>query len=127
MDDAPGLEELEQEHGQAPAALDEVPELTHGEPFRGPLQRLDELGLCPFHVAAVDVLPLHGVGLSGRDQVPQEIAALSESDRVHFLTNEPVSISATQIRMQIETGAEVSTEAVPELVLKYIRKYSLYR
>lgn len=62
-----------------------------------------------------------------RDRVPKELVALAESNRVHFIPNKPVTVSATEIRQQLADGQEVSTDAVPELVLKYIGKYSLYQ
>jgi len=62
-----------------------------------------------------------------RNRVPVELVELAESDRVRFIPNEPVTVSATEIRQQLAGKQEVSTDAVPELVLKYIRKYSLYQ
>jgi nicotinate-nucleotide adenylyltransferase len=62
-----------------------------------------------------------------RDRVPPEIAALAAGERVSFIANEPETISATEIRHRLEQGLEVAAEMVPELVLKYMRKYSLYR
>jgi nicotinate-nucleotide adenylyltransferase len=62
-----------------------------------------------------------------RDRVPAELAALADTDRVHFIANEPVAVSATDIRHRLATGRPVSAAAVPKLVLQYISKYSLYR
>ena len=62
-----------------------------------------------------------------RDRAPVEIGALAESDRVTFVDNPPIPISATAIRERLESGQAVSPEVIPELVLEYIRKYSLYR
>ena len=62
-----------------------------------------------------------------RAQVPDDIAALAAGDRVHFVANRPEPISATQIRERINAGERVSSAVIPELVLQYIRKYSLYR
>jgi len=62
-----------------------------------------------------------------KDRVPREIAILAESDRVHFVANNPVEISATQLRQMIQDNGEIPDRMLPELVLKYARKYSLYR
>jgi nicotinate-nucleotide adenylyltransferase len=62
-----------------------------------------------------------------KDRVPREIAVLAESNRVHFLANNPVEVSATQLRQMILDNGEISDKMLPELVLKYARKYSLYR
>ena len=59
--------------------------------------------------------------------VPKAIAALAETDRVHFVDNDPVAISATELRTQLSSNRHVSEDLVPKLVLEYIRKYSLYR
>lgn len=59
--------------------------------------------------------------------VPVEIARLAASDRVHFVVNEPVAVSATELRRILASGGEPPAGALPELVLKYIRKYSLYQ
>ena len=62
-----------------------------------------------------------------RDRAPAEIAVLADSDRVTFVDNPPVAISATAIREDLRSGRPVSPEVIPRLVLEYIRKYSLYR
>jgi len=62
-----------------------------------------------------------------KDRVPREIAVLAESDRVHFVANNPVEVSATQLRQMIQDNGESPDKMLPELVLKYARKYSLYR
>lgn len=62
-----------------------------------------------------------------RERVPVEISRLAASDRVHFIRNEPVAVSATTLREILASGAEPPAGALPELVLKYIRKYSLYQ
>ena len=62
-----------------------------------------------------------------RSKVAPEIAELAESGRVHFVSNRPVAVSATQLRDLIAGQGELPPELVPELVLKYARKYSLYR
>jgi nicotinate-nucleotide adenylyltransferase len=62
-----------------------------------------------------------------KNRVPSEIERLAESDRVHFVANKPVAVSATQLRQMISHKGELSDKMLPELVLKYARKYSLYR
>ena len=62
-----------------------------------------------------------------KHNVPPEIAELADSDRVHFVTNGPVAISATELRALLAGDCEIPQGMLPDLVLKYIRKYSLYR
>jgi len=62
-----------------------------------------------------------------REEVPVEIAQLAKTDRVHFVVNEPVAVSATELRERLAAGEEPPAGALPGLVLKYIRKYSLYQ
>jgi nicotinate-nucleotide adenylyltransferase len=62
-----------------------------------------------------------------RNRVPPQIASLAESDRVHFVSNTPIAVSATELRDRLAANGEISNKMLPELVLEYIRKYSLYR
>ena len=62
-----------------------------------------------------------------REQLPAALQALALSDRVTFIQNEPIAISATELRRRIASGLEVSDQDVPPLVLEYLRKYDLYR
>lgn len=62
-----------------------------------------------------------------RERLPAALRALALSARVTFFQNEPVSISATELRRRIASGLEVSDQDVPPLVLEYLRKYNLYR
>lgn len=62
-----------------------------------------------------------------RGGLPQPLVDLGESDRVEFIRNEPLAVSATEIRDRLASGQEVSPDSVPDLVLEYIRKYSLYQ
>jgi len=62
-----------------------------------------------------------------KHDAPPEIAELAESDRVHFVANGPVAISATELRALLAGEREIPQGMLPDLVLKYIRKYSLYR
>jgi nicotinate-nucleotide adenylyltransferase len=79
-------------------------------------------------VAELAVLTRPDSSWSERKQsVPGEIAELAESTRVHFVSNDPVAISATELRTLLAGDGEIPRGMLPELVLKYIRKYSLYR
>lgn len=62
-----------------------------------------------------------------RKRVPAELAALADTDRVRFIANDPVQVSATEIRQRLAEGRQIPTGVVPELVLEYIAKYSLYQ
>ena len=62
-----------------------------------------------------------------RLRLPAEIADLTNTDRVHFVRNKSVDVSATEIRKQLALGSELPAGLVPELVLEYIQKYSLYQ
>lgn len=62
-----------------------------------------------------------------RHRVPAALVELAKTDRVHFITNDPVSVSATEIRERLADGRELPAGTVPDLVLEYIHKYSLYR
>ena len=62
-----------------------------------------------------------------REHLPTEVAELTTSGRVHFVRNEAVDVSATKIRKQLAERGELPAGAVPELVLEYIQKYSLYQ
>jgi nicotinate (nicotinamide) nucleotide adenylyltransferase len=60
-------------------------------------------------------------------QLPSEIAALASSERVHFIRNQTVDVSATEIRGLLASGAAPASDVIPGLVLEYIQKYSLYQ
>ena len=60
-------------------------------------------------------------------QLTPEVAALIGTDRVSFITNEPVAVSATQLRRALAEGTQPPEGWLPDLVLEYIHKYNLYR
>ncbi len=60
-------------------------------------------------------------------QLTPEVAALMGTDRVCFVTNRPVAVSATELRRLLATGAQPPEGWLPDLVLQYIQKYNLYR
>lgn len=62
-----------------------------------------------------------------RHRVPTELAEAAETETVRFIANEPVAVSATEVRQRLADGLELPADAVPELVLQYIEKYSLYQ
>ena len=62
-----------------------------------------------------------------QSKLPPELRELAGSERVRFVTNRPVDISATDLRRLLGAGDQPPEVFVPPLVLKYIRKYSLYR
>jgi len=64
---------------------------------------------------------------SVEQSLPEELRDVVTSGRVRFVRNEPVETSSTELRHLFRTGAEIPEGAMPELVVKYIRKYSLYR
>jgi nicotinic acid mononucleotide adenylyltransferase len=55
------------------------------------------------------------------------VAALIGTDRVCFITNQPVAVSATKLRQVLAEGGQPPEGWLPELVLEYIHKYNLYR
>jgi nicotinate-nucleotide adenylyltransferase len=58
---------------------------------------------------------------------PPELAAAVESGRAVFVANPPVAISSTELRDIFSAGRLPPPGAVPEAVVKYVRKYELYR
>lgn len=62
-----------------------------------------------------------------QEKLSPELGKLAGSERVRFVTNTPVDISATELRRLLAAGSQIPEGVVPPLVLKYIRKYSLYR
>ncbi len=60
-------------------------------------------------------------------QLTPEVAALMEADRVCFITNQPVAVSATKLRRMLAEGGQPAEGWLPELVLEYIHKYNLYQ
>lgn len=63
------------------------------------------------------------------DSVPPDpdVAALGRTGRVTFLHQPPVDISATRLRELLAAGLPIPEGAVPELVVRYVHKYDLYR
>ena len=61
-------------------------------------------------------------------ELPADLASqLRDEDRVRVIPNEPVAASSTGIRERLAQGRELPEGWVPELVVKYLLKYSIYR
>ena len=58
---------------------------------------------------------------------PAELRRLAAGDRVEFVPNRPVPVSSTDLRRRLAAGEDPPPRTVPRSVLKYIRKYGLYR
>ncbi len=58
---------------------------------------------------------------------PEEVRRLAAGDRVEIVANRPVRISSTRLRRLLAAGEPPPPRTVPRTVLKYIRKYRLYR
>ncbi|MFY9824748.1 MAG: nicotinate-nucleotide adenylyltransferase [Thermoanaerobaculia bacterium] len=55
------------------------------------------------------------------------VAALARTDRVVVLRQPAVDVSSTRLREQLATGLPLGAGAVPDLVVRYLQKYGLYR
>lgn len=62
-----------------------------------------------------------------RPELPPEIRRREEAGAVHVVTDVRVDVSSTDLRRRLARGEEPSVELLPELVVDYIAKYSLYR
>ncbi len=56
-----------------------------------------------------------------------EVAELARTDRVTLLRQTPVDVSSTRLRELLAAGLPLPPGAVPELVVRYLEKYGLYR
>jgi nicotinic acid mononucleotide adenylyltransferase len=56
-----------------------------------------------------------------------EVAALARSGRVLPLRRAPVDVSSTCLRELLAAGLPLPVGAVPDLVVRYLEKYALYR
>lgn len=59
--------------------------------------------------------------------LPEEMRRKVEEGGVTFVGNVPVDTSSTELRELFRAGGDIPEGAMPELVIKYVRKYSLYR
>jgi nicotinate-nucleotide adenylyltransferase len=58
---------------------------------------------------------------------PPEVAALARTDRVILLRQKPVDVSSTRLRELLASGLPLPAGLVPDLVVRYVHKYNLYR
>lgn len=63
----------------------------------------------------------------GEAPAPPALAASREAGRTHLVENPPVPFSSRELREHLASGAPLPPDALPPLVLDYIRKYGLYR
>jgi nicotinate-nucleotide adenylyltransferase len=56
-----------------------------------------------------------------------EVAALARTDRVLLLRQPEVDVSSTRLRQLLAVGLPLPPGAVPDLVVRYLHKYALYR
>ena len=63
------------------------------------------------------------------DTVPldAEVAEMARTDRVILLRQTPVDVSSTRLRELLAAGLPLPPGAVPDLVVRYLQKYDLYR
>jgi nicotinate-nucleotide adenylyltransferase len=55
------------------------------------------------------------------------VAALARTDRVLLLHQPPVDVSSTRLRELLAAGQPLPPGAIPDLVVRYVQKYDLYR
>ena len=77
-------------------------------------------------LARLVVLARPGWSLESSSLHP-EVAALATTDRVLLLRQPPVDVSSTGLRERLAGGRPLPDGAVPELVVRYVQKYGLYR
>jgi len=56
-----------------------------------------------------------------------EVADLTRTDRVLLLRQAPADVSATRLRELLAAGLPLPEGAIPDLVVRYLQKYTLYR
>lgn len=79
-------------------------------------------------VANARLVVLARSGWDYQDQaLPPALHEIAASGRVTFLEQEQVDISSTRIRELLRTGRPLPAETVPDLVIRYLSKYPLYR
>jgi len=61
------------------------------------------------------------------DTMNPELLALAQGGAVDFVEDEPMAVSSTDLRRRFAQDLEIPSDALSPAVLKYVRKYSLYR
>lgn len=63
------------------------------------------------------------------DSIPLDpgVAALARTDRVLVVRQAAVDVSSTRLREQLAAGLPLTPGDVPDLVVRYVQKYGLYR
>jgi len=63
------------------------------------------------------------------DSIPLDpgVAALARTDRVLVVRQAAVDVSSTRLREQLAAGLPIPPGDVPDLVVRYVQKYGLYR
>jgi nicotinate-nucleotide adenylyltransferase len=77
-------------------------------------------------VARLVVLTRPGWDLAKAPLHP-EVAALATTGRALLLAQPPVDVSSTRLRELLAAGLPLPEGAVPDLVVRYLHKYDLYR
>jgi nicotinate-nucleotide adenylyltransferase len=77
-------------------------------------------------VARLVVLTRPGWDLAS-SQLHPEVAALAATERALLLAQPPVDVSSTRLRELLAAGLPLPAGAVPDLVVRYLHKYDLYR
>ena len=62
-----------------------------------------------------------------RDELAPELVRLADDGGVDFIAERPVGVSSTELRRRLARGEAPPADALPPLVLDYVRKYALYR
>jgi len=57
------------------------------------------------------------------ERLPEELRDAVAAGRVRWVSNAPIEISSSELRRRLAGGGELPPGLVPELVLKYLRKY----
>ena len=76
-------------------------------------------------LARLAVLPRPGWDLA-ESALPAELNELAHSNRVVFLRQAPVDVSATRLREMLARGEQPPVGWVHESVVRYVQKYGLY-
>ncbi|HEY0514798.1 MAG TPA: nicotinate-nucleotide adenylyltransferase [Thermoanaerobaculia bacterium] len=59
--------------------------------------------------------------------LPPDVAGLARTGRALLLNQPPVDVSSTRLRELLAAGLPLPAGAVPNLVVRYLHKYNLYR